>query len=157
MIVDNGALFTWKCHLAFIVPTNSSVWSLSANDKFIEYTKHFNELAITIPTLASATSLSTAVILWGLRERRVDALEAGEDVWENLNLLLIFQGVARSTTDIELLQDFSCVSHDFVMYRSVQKTDDKIVPFKNRTKIPIWKWSPTESCTTKTFIGKNVF
>lgn len=152
---DNVALFVWKCHLAFIAPTNSTTWSSSANDKFIEYTQRFDELAITIPSLASATSFSTAVILWGLQKRRLNALEANEDDWENINLMLIFQGVARSTTDIEIIEHYSCVPEDFVLYPSAQLTNNTMAQFENATNNSEKKWRLVESSMTKEFIGKN--
>ncbi|XP_055313250.1 uncharacterized protein LOC129574801 [Sitodiplosis mosellana] len=160
LVRDNETVFAWKCHLAFIAPTNShttTAWSLSANDKFIEYTKRFDELAISIPCLSSATSISTAVILWGLRQHRMNALDATEDDWENLNLMLIFQGVARSITDIEIIQHLARVPQDFVAYPSVQLTDDKIVQFENHTRYSNRKWQPVEPSTTKEFVGMPVF
>lgn len=154
LIADNR-VFAWKCHLAFIAPTNATTWSLSANDKFIEYTKRFDELAISIPCLASVTSISTAVILWGLRRRcRMNALEGtAEDDWENLNLMLIFQGVARSITDIEIIEHLARAPMHFVECRTVQLTDDKVVQFKNQAKYSDWRWLPAEPCTNKQFIG----
>lgn len=156
---DNETVFAWKCHLAFIAPTNSTTWSLSANDKFIEYIKRFDDLAITIPSLINATTLSTAVILWGRIRRHSlpNALDAdGQDDWENINLMLIYQGVARSITDIERIEHYSRVSQNFDRCKSVQMTDDKIVQFENQTKIySNKKWPSVEPCTSKQFIGKN--
>lgn len=149
-------MFVWKCHLAFIAPTNSTNWSSLANDKFIEYTQHFDDLAITIPSLASATSFSTAVILWGLRKRLVNALEANEDDWENINLMLIFQGVARSTTDIEIVEHYSIEPQDFIVYPTAQLTDNTMDWFENQTKSTDKKWRLVEPSTTKEFIGENI-
>lgn len=88
----------------------------------------------------------------------MNALEGtAEDDWENLNLMLIFQGVARSITDIEIIKHLACVPLDFVECRSVQWTDDKVVQFEDQAKYSDRHWLPAEPCINKVFIGKMEF
>lgn len=128
-----------KCHLAFIAPTNSCSWSLSAIDKFIDYTNRFNRnLAITIPTVVSSATDSTGVILWGSMGQEKTAQET-EHIWKNINLQMIFQAVARSTIDLNIFNHHSEDIIDFEEHMTNRNT---------------FRWPAAEKCLYPEFFGK---
>lgn len=127
-----------KCHLAFIAPTNSCSWSLSAIDKFIEYTNRFSSLAITIPTVVSSATDTTGVILWGSMEQEKTSQET-EHIWQNINLQMIFQAVARSTID---LNSFNHHSEDIIDFE------------EHLTNRNTFRWPAAEKCFYPEFFGK---
>lgn len=127
-----------RCHLAFVAPPNTNNWSLTAIDKFNEYTKRYTEFAITIPSVVTSSVISIGVILWGLNKPTDDALAKNEDAWENINLRLIFQGVARSTIDID---QFQYLSKERVNFQMVNKHGSR--------------WSAAGPCQSIEFIGKH--
>lgn len=157
----------WKCHLAFLVPIGGICWPLSAIDKFKTYASQFEKLAITIPNSINSFTQSTAVILWGFGNRNatgIDALEADFDVWRNLNLKMIFQGLARSNVHIAHLDPEPFVpllndEHQFLVakqnhmnwQRHIDDEDDKE---KGREKVQ--RWLPAPPFRTKEFKGKKV-
>lgn len=92
----------WKCHLAFLIPVDCICWSQTAIEKFKTYAEQFKEFAVSIPHTVDTSTRSTAVILWGLMRPQNDAYDADCNyVWRNINLQLIFQGVARAIVNID--------------------------------------------------------
>lgn len=97
-----------RCHLAFVAPSGMNTWSLTAKDKFIEYCKRFDELQMSVPVLNSYSS-STPVVLWSIEKKQYSALEPCKTVIRNINIDLIFHGVARSTvSDFDQIQYHEC-------------------------------------------------
>lgn len=128
-----------KCHLAFIAPV-SYYWSHTSIDKFNEYAQKYTALAITIPSVVNSATESTGVILWGFVDRKVNASEANIDGWQNINLQMIFQGVARTIVDID--------SFD---YRSKRETNYDEQLFEKKTR-PAGQTD--ELFSIQVFIGK---
>lgn len=78
------------------------------------YAEQFEEIAISVPHTVDTSSGSTSVILWGLKRQQNVTNERNEHqryVWRNINLQMVFQGVARTIVHIEQL------STDFAMPR----------------------------------------
>lgn len=97
--------------MAFLAPIDNISWTWTPIDKFKQYSEQFSGFAISQPrSIASATtSSSTGVILWGLvQQNDVDdendnTLDAHKvDSWRNINVQMIFQGIAQPTAHIEL-------------------------------------------------------
>lgn len=134
-----------RCHLAFVAPTNANFWTLTAIDKFNEFIKRYNGLAITIPSVVSSPTNSTGVILWGSNKQNEQIngpFNANQDAWLNINVQMIFQAVARSTIDIDAFQYHSTNRIDFE-----EQLLSKNVP----------RWPAAESYLCQQFTGKNSF
>lgn len=159
----------WKCHLGFLAPTNNMSWSLTAIDTFKQYTdKRFIELAVTVPRSLAPSSKSTGVILWGLYERNpeeVEALEADRYAWLNINLEMVFQGVAKPTVPIDQF------NHDFLLSTNVQNEMSEQMKHQTNVECQLsaedvkgkrinrkksrkpYKWLPAEISRSKDFKG----
>lgn len=148
--------------MAFIAPTVPNSWSLTAEDKFTEYTKRFDKLAITVPSLRSEFCQSHAVVLWGyLCNDTPNALDAvADDTWLNINSQLIFQGVARSTTEIEILEHHSRMVVNFKQ-QSIGKAGNidksKPNPVRDLGKNNRQQWPAAEPCLHVEFTGNGSF
>lgn len=158
----------WKCHLAFLVPVDSITWTLTAIDKFKTYAKQFEKLTVTIPNFVNSSTRSTPVILWGSRGDfdASDALEAEFDVWRNINLQMIFQGVARTNISIERFssEHFLSSANDndvCQMMMPKQNHANQVDYFKENDKRngrkKAVRWLPTSPCSDKEFTGKYFF
>lgn len=137
----------WKCHLAFVGPIDNVSWSNTAIDKFIAYTNQFEKLAITIPISINSCAQSTPVILWVSCDRdaiKIDALEAEYDTWQNVNLKMIFQGLARSNVHIAYLSPERLMPW---------QTDDmkQLQNGTNRERKKVQRWSPAPPVPSKEF------
>lgn len=160
----------WKCHLAFLGPVDNNAWSLTAIDAFTTYCfKQHEKLAITIPNSITPSTRSTAVILWGSGDRSTidtdsDALEAEFDVWRNINLKMIFQGLARTNVHIEYFNAEKCApmpnDNQQKMLLPMQnhknglnRQDDG----KEKTHKKVQRWLPASPCPNKEFKGKKSF
>lgn len=147
----------WKCHLAFVVPIDSICWSKTAIDKFKMYTKQFEQLSITIPNSVNSCAKSTPVILWASCDRNasaIDALDAKFDVWQNINLKMIFQGLARSNVHIAYLRQekFGPLNNDNIHHMSLTQQHHHT----NAEHKKIQQWSPAPPFRSKEFKGKSI-
>lgn len=152
----------WKCHLAFLGPVDINGWSLTAIDKFKTYAQQFNNLAITIPNTVNPSAQSTAVILWGSRDKSTDdsdALKAEFNVWQNVNVKMIFQGLARTNVHIEhfdtdkslpMLNDEPKLAKHSHPNRMHHLPDDG----KEKPHKKVHRWWPAPPCRTKEFTGE---
>lgn len=157
----------WKCHLAFLIPVDCICWSLTAIDKFKSYVGQFKAFAITVPPTVDTSTRSTAVILWGLMHKQNDIIDIDAPeaiVWRNINLQLIFQGVARSIVHIDhlssnLFMPWLNDAHDEPRNLSIIKrshTNRKgqihgVVSKKSCGKVN--RWLPALPCRSKEFTG----
>lgn len=130
-----------RCHLAFVAPPNANCWSLTAIDKFNEFIKRYNGLAITIPSVVGSATNSTGVILWGSNEQINGPFNTNQDAWLNINVQMIFQAVARSTIDIDAFHYHSTNPIDFE-----GQLLSKNVP----------RWPAAEPYSCQQFTGRNV-
>lgn len=157
----------WKCHLAFLVPVHTNGWSSAAIDKFKAYVQQFNNLAISIPNLVNASTHSTAVILWGSRDKSTndsDALEAEFNVWQNVNVKMIFQGLARTNVHIGHFDtDKSLAMRDDESKMLVAKHNHPNRMHhlqdngKEKPRKRVQRWRPALPCRTKEFTGKYIW
>lgn len=152
--------------MAFLVPVPVDIncWSLTAIDKFKMYAKQFEKLAITIPNSVNSSTQSTAVILWGSGDRivkDVDALEAEFNIWQNINLKMIFQGVARTNVHIKHFypEHFVPMLNDEQQMLFAKQIRTNWVhhlegdgKYKGHKKVQ--RWLPASPCRTKEFTGK---
>lgn len=154
----------WKCHLAFLVPIDIHRWSLTAIDKFKAYVQQFEKLAITIPNSVNSATRSTAVILWGSGHQSTndsDALEAEFNVWQNVNVKMIFQGLARTNVHIDhfdVQQSFPMLNDEPKMllanHSHPNRTHHLQEDGKEKTRKRVQRWQPAPPCRTKEFAGK---
>lgn len=149
--------------MAFLVPVDIDGWSLTAIEKFETYTKQYEKLAITIPNSVSSSTRSTAVILWGSGDRSTsdsDALEAESNVWQNINLKMIFQGLARTNVHIEHFEQFVPMLNDgqqqmlLAMQNHMKQIHHLQVDGKEKTHKKVQRWRPASPCRTKEFKGE---
>lgn len=149
-------------------------WSLTAIDKFKMYAKQFKEFAISLPRPIDHTCAgSTPVILWGLMRRKNDISDGDEHdeqhnyVWRNINLQMVFQGVARSIVHVEQFNsDFSMQwLNDDNERHNISTTNGNhknIEHQRNGTnyRMPhkkVNRWLPAVTSRSRKFIGKKHF
>lgn len=155
-----------KCHLAFLIPIDSICWTLTAIDKFKVYAKQFEKYAISIPHTVNTPAQSTAVVLWGLmrEESETSGTETDDEqanyVWRNINLQMIFQGVARSIVHIKHLSTDSPMAwlngnesrgksmQNDVSERQLDQKNGKILHKR------VDQWLPAQQCRLKEFTGR---
>lgn len=151
----------WKCHLAFLVPVDCICWSLTAIDKFKMYAEQFTEFAISSPhTTVNTSTTSTAVILWGLMRKQNDSCDidgAPEVHWQNINLKLIFQGIARSIVHIKYLQSDAIMprqNEELSLLKRIHLNDERHVEIRSRKSVKrANRWLPALPCRSKEFTG----
>lgn len=132
---------------------------MTAIDKFKMYAKHFEKYAITIPPTVHAPTESTAVILWGLIRQESEHSDDDEEkpnyVWRNINLQMVFQGVARSVVHIKHLSFNSTMSWPkgdvsptgSLLNSSIDAKNGKIPPKR------VDRWLPAQQCRAIEFTG----
>lgn len=136
--------------MAFLVPTTNNSWSLTAIDKFEEYADRFVELAITLPRVVGSSSLSTAVILWGLNEDHDSVYEK----WQNINAHMIYQGVARPTVHIDLFNHDFLLPADAKREMNEQMGKPRVSKSEEMTHQHALRWLPSDLCPFRQFEGK---
>lgn len=157
----------WKCHLAFLAPTNNISWSSTANDTFRNYQDRFSELSVTVPRLMAPSSTSTGIILWGLRKNVQDmnGLDADCSDWTNINLQMVYQGVAQPTVPIERFNDFlpsedvrSEMNKQMVHHMNDEcQLSDETIKGANRKKVrKCVQWLPVQLSRSIEFTGKYI-
>lgn len=143
---------TIRCHLAFIKPSGN-VMTYTMLDKFRSFQKQ--ELYINVPDITDITT-SVPIILWGRTEKK-QTLDANTIKWTNLNLVLVYEGVARCTHRIDSVK--SCaMKHDFGdfdengMMREIiyKKNDANILPMYSSA---LKRWAPAEPIHDRIFEG----
>lgn len=153
--------------MAFLVPVDINCWPFTAIDKFRTYGfEQYERLSITIPNEVNSSTRSTAVILWGSGDRIAsaddnDGLEAEFNVWRNINLKMIFQGLARTNVHIKHFDPEQTVS----MFNGEQQMVMANENYTNRVhhaqgggkekpnKIGK-RWLPAPICRNKEFTGE---
>lgn len=157
----------WKCHLAFLIPIDSICWTLTAIDKFKAYGRRFEKYAISIPHHVNQPTQSKAVVLWGLMRQDSETSEIETDdeepryVWQNINLQMIFQGVARSIVHIKHLSSgpaMPCPLNGnesqkesmFSQFGEHQQNEENDKILHER----VGRWLPAQQCRFKEFTGE---
>lgn len=120
---------------------------------------------MTLPRLIAPSSQLTGVILWGLCEN-VGALVADHYIWLNINLQMIYQGVAKPTVHIEQFnRDFSlsinaqCEMNKQAMHQtnrhecqmSADVVNGKTINRKKHRND--FRWLAAQLCRSKEFTG----
>lgn len=150
-----------KCHLAFLIPIDSICWTLTAIDKFKVYAKQFEKYALSIPHTANVPTQSTAVILWGLMrlESQTSGTETDDEqpnyVWRNINLQMVFQGVARSIVHIEHLCSDSATQWLYSNGSQEKLASNHVSEQQHDGENgKIDRWLPAQQCRLKEFTGR---
>lgn len=138
---------------------------MTATDKFKAYAAQYKKYAISIPQAVDTSTPSTAVILWGSMplQNDDDNNEYDDHIWRNINLQMVFQGVARSLVHIE---SFNCELNDKRPIECIVEQNHAIVKHHNggknkkslKTKITRWLPAapgPLPPCHSKVFTGMN--
>lgn len=149
-----------KCHLAFLIPIDSICWTSTAIEKFKSYANRYEEYALSMPDVVQPLTKSTAVILWGLMRQQSDTSDEDDAhvdyVWQNINLQMIYQGVARSVVHIKHLSAGMPMprlnANDFQKILTVNhiKQHQYDVEIGKRA----FQWLPAAQCQHKEFTGK---
>lgn len=145
--------------MAFLFPIDSIEWSLTSIDKFKTYAKQYEKLAVTIPNSINSSTRSTAVILWGSCDQSAnesDALEAEFNVWQNISLKMIFQGLARSNVHIGCfsIENFVTLPNDECQVLSAKQNHTE-GNGKEKGLKKLQRWLPALPCRNKKFNGNS--
>lgn len=149
---QRNSIQKWQCHLAFIAPTTRNTWSLTATISLDELIHKYKKLAITLPSLASQSTNSHAVILWGLNQIKNDALNATEDGWENLNLKMVLQGLAKSVMEMERFELHSKWPIDFMVQQTTKVKHNR--NYGRNSNKNLHQQKALDLCSTVEFTGK---
>lgn len=128
---------------------------MTAIDNFEEFADRSVELAISLPRLVGLSSHSTAVILWGSNEINDSSVHEEYYAWRNINLQMIFQGIARPTVHIDLF------NHDFLLPADAKRemdqhmTKPRLKPSEETKHQHALHWLPSELCPFRQFNGKH--
>lgn len=140
---------------------------MGAIEKFKTYAAEFKEFAVSIPQTVNTSTRSTAVILWGLMRPQNDTTENDDDrnyVWRNINLQMIFQGVARSIVNIEHFNSnfpipwLNDKPHIELIEKQIHATvkHDGANGHKKSRKNVSHEWLPAPPCRSKEITGMKV-
>lgn len=124
---------------------------MAAIDKFQEYCERFVGFAVTIPQWLISSSQSTGVILWGLE---LNISETDQYLWRNINLKMIFQGVALHTIHINFVDCHFMESMNVSSEMNNQQMDANIIDNMNKKSMKIHqRWLPSQLPRSKEFTG----